>query len=280
MRQEDNPFSPSEAQGLGGGGEPEGVDLLEPVPLDIGPIFSRSWKVFTDHPGVLIAAVVAIVVPNVVLGTINTLINNLLEATSEEVQLVLLLMGVGNIVLQQLVTLFFSLGAVRILLHVTRGQEAEAEMVMGEGASFLPALVVQILLTFGLVVSSLPAVLLAVAAGLGTLRPEIALFIDLGYMGVAVILWIIVFVGLQFVNFLIVDRHLGPVEAIRASWRLTRGYKATIVGIDFLLGLLFIPLICFTCGLGAYLVVPIGLLVHAVMYHSLTHYQSLADDAW
>lgn len=49
---------------------------------------------------------------------------------------------------------------------------------------------------------------------------------------------IIVACRLAFVRYLVIDRQLDPIEAIKASWRMTRGHAWTI----FFMGLLAIPI--------------------------------------
>ncbi len=65
---------------------------------------------------------------------------------------------------------------------------------------------------------------------------------------------------LAFVEFLVVDRKMSAIQAIEASWELTRGYAGRI----FLMYLLFIPI-----SLAGLLVFVIGL-VPAMMWTGLT----------
>jgi len=74
---------------------------------------------------------------------------------------------------------------------------------------------------------------------------------------------IIIACKLAFVPYLVVDRRMDAVEAIKKSWRMTRGYAGTI----FLIGLLAIPI--FILGLICFLV---GIIVSAMWVHSAMAY--------
>jgi hypothetical protein len=50
------------------------------------------------------------------------------------------------------------------------------------------------------------------------------LIIIVGFL-LLVVPGVIAGLGLMFVNFLVIDRGLGPTDAIKESWRLTQGYK-------------------------------------------------------
>ncbi len=74
---------------------------------------------------------------------------------------------------------------------------------------------------------------------------------------------------LAFVKFLVLDRNMGPVEAVKESWNMTEGYTVDI----FLIGLIAIPLaiaglICMGVGL-----IPVAMWVRcafASMYYAVS----------
>ena len=79
----------------------------------------------------------------------------------------------------------------------------------------------------------------------------------------------IVSMGLAFVAYIVVDRGLGPIEAMKESWRVTKGHK-------WQLFLLFLALIGINLlGVAALVVgllvsVPITMLAAAHAYRTLT----------
>jgi uncharacterized membrane protein len=79
---------------------------------------------------------------------------------------------------------------------------------------------------------------------------------------------IIIAMGLAFVPYLVVERGLGPVEALKESWRLTKGHKMQIfllvlalVGIN-ILGLMALVV-------GVFVTFPLTLLAFAHAYRTL-----------
>jgi hypothetical protein len=278
MAHDENPFAPSAAAEADD--HTERLDALEPVAMDVGEILSRCWLVFTTNIGVVLAAVAALIAPAFIFGASGAAIDIVGQSMSGNAQTALQFVGLGNSILQQLVTLFLTLGAVRIFIHVTRGQEASAAMIVGEGRAFLPAIAAQLLIGLALVVSLSPGLAAFGAAAAGLMGLETAMLMFMGNVFVIILPWMILGIGLQFVQYVIVDRGVGPIDAIRESWRLTDGYKMTIFGINLLAGILGLLVTCLTLGIGYLVILPVFVLMQGVMYHSLTHYQGLVDDPW
>lgn len=79
---------------------------------------------------------------------------------------------------------------------------------------------------------------------------------------------VILAVGLAFVPYLVIERGLGPIEAMKESWRITKGHKwplflliLALIGIS-LLGLLALVV-------GIFVALPIALLAFAHAYRTL-----------
>ena len=79
---------------------------------------------------------------------------------------------------------------------------------------------------------------------------------------------IIASVGLGFVPFLIVDRPVGPIDALKESWRITKGHKWQL----FLLGLVLVALNfvgVLLLVVGVFVTIPISLLAFVHAYRTL-----------
>lgn len=63
-----------------------------------------------------------------------------------------------------------------------------------------------------------------------------ALVVGLGYM-LLIVPGVILAIGLQFSAFFVVDRGMGAVEAMKASWELTKGRKGQVFVVVLLMGL-------------------------------------------
>jgi len=94
-----------------------------------------------------------------------------------------------------------------------------------------------------------------------------AILITLGLIAF-VIPGIMIAVGLSFVPFLVVERGLGPIQALQESWRITNGHKGrlfllilALVGIN-LLGLMALVV-------GIFVAVPIAMLAFTHAYRTL-----------
>jgi uncharacterized membrane protein len=83
---------------------------------------------------------------------------------------------------------------------------------------------------------------------------------------------IIFSIRLQYVSYLIVDKDLGPVEAIKTSWNITRGNTWNLFFFGILIGLInILGLICLIVGL--FVTVPLSALAAAFVYRKLLNNQ-------
>jgi uncharacterized membrane protein len=78
-------------------------------------------------------------------------------------------------------------------------------------------------------------------------------------------------------TYLIVDRNAGPIDSLKMSADVTRGNRLTIFLIWLAFGAASFGLILFTCGLGMFVVMPVGSLLWAIMYLAMTG-QRTADQ--
>lgn len=96
----------------------------------------------------------------------------------------------------------------------------------------------------------------------------LGIIVGLGYI-LFIIPGIILSIRLSFASFLVVDEHFGPWEAITESWRRTRGYSWTIIGMALLaIGISIVGLILLVIG-----IIPASLLIYlafATLYTAAT----------
>jgi uncharacterized membrane protein len=139
------------------------------------------------------------------------------------------------------VSSFFTAGIAKFALKVVKGEPYAFGDVFAGGAYFLSVLVAQFIISL--------------AVGLG--------FVLLIVPGVILAL------GLSMSIPLVVDRNLGPIDALGESWKLTEGNRMNL----FVFGLIAIGLsiagVC-ACGIGWLLVVPLLYLAWFYIYLRLT----------
>jgi hypothetical protein len=237
-----NPFSPGSANDrdiVNQGG------TRDPARLDPMAIISRCWEITQENPGIVAAAFLIPLVPNVAFQVVQQVLQVSMEEADEELMLPLLLALIGVAVASGLVQLFFQVGMVRIYTRLARGLPADVSMLFGEVRNYVPALLASVLTG------------LAVVCGLMVL----------------IIPGIILSLGLQFYLYALIDQELDPIAAMQESWRLTDGYKSTVFGINLVIFLIALAFICATCGFGALLVAPVLAITQGVMYHSLLNLQ-------
>ena len=79
---------------------------------------------------------------------------------------------------------------------------------------------------------------------------------------------IILAVRLQYASYLIVDKNLGPIEAIKTSWKITRGNTWNLFFFGIILGLInILGILCLLVGL--FITVPLGMLATTLVYRKL-----------
>ena len=123
-------------------------------------------------------------------------------------------------------------------------------------------------------------------------NPESVSFMDfwhpqtlLNYLGASILVGILVFVGfvllivpgviamlmLIFTLYLVIDRNMGPIVAMKESARITKGYRMKLLGLVLtMVGLNIVGLLCLVVGLLVSMPVSMLALVHA--YRTLEHH--------
>lgn len=151
----------------------------------------------------------------------------------------LFIIGLAGFVVQTVL----EMGATRIVLNIHAGREAGFGDLVGETSQLLNFILAEIL------------ALIAVVVG----------------MVLLVVPGIIVAVGFFFVPYIIIDKKLGPIEALKDSWRLTKGHKLNLFFFGLLLVLLNV-LGALAFAVGLLVTLPISFLATVYAYKWLdTH---------
>ncbi|GEM_PF-2051563 len=213
--------------------------LGKPCPWTIGESMSLAWNAVKRDFGVLVfSALIGLAVVTAPGHVVDLLFEvGLIETSSV---LYVGLVG-GAAAVQMLVSCFFSVGMMRMFLAAARGQDVKMSMLWSGGDRFLAMLGTNVLVG------------LAVFGGL--------VF--------AIVPGLILGLGLPLSGFFCVDRGMGPVAAIRASWLAMSGSKMHWFGFAIVgLGISLCGLLAF--GVGYFVAVPVLGVATAVIYLRLT----------
>lgn len=212
---------------FGGGGGP-GLSQ----PWGIWESITFAWDRAKTDPGTIMGAlIVGGLIANAFNG-IGQVVGNI-DKTDQTLQFVVLGLNIINF----LVSTFMSGGLTLFAIKVARGDDYQFGDIFKGGPVFLSILGANILISlgvlFGMVLLIVPGIILGLAWGMTV--P------------------------------LIVDRQMGAIDAMKESWRMMDGHKATV----FLWGLLAALLVfvgLLACCVGAFLVGPIIQIAYAFIY--------------
>jgi uncharacterized membrane protein len=209
-----------------------------PEPWSTGVLLEDTWEAFKRNAPVLIGATFLWIVTGFVPGTVV----GFLEGTGvlEQESLALALANLGSSLFSLVAGAFFQVGQTRLWLEAARGRASLASLVSG-GDRLLS------MIAFN--------VMVGVAVTLGSL--------------LCIVPGVILGVGLSMGSFFVVDAEMGPIEAMRASWAVTKGQKWSVLGFLLLAGLIGMCGFLFFC-VGALATVPFAYLAQTLLYLRLS----------
>jgi hypothetical protein len=241
-----NPYQPPNAQldsqQFGGG---------MPGHWDIGTALSTGWELFKNN-------VAVVLITTLIVGGVSGVFQGISQgigaaapqlADGDNAEIIIAVVSIVNLLISLVafvVNTWLSLGYLKVFIKIVRsgtgaGAQAEVSDVFTGASSLLPAIGANILT--GLIV--LVGFLLLIVPGY------------------------IAMLGLLFTLYLIVDKNLGPIEAMKESWRITDGHKANlflfllVAGLVILVGML-------ACFVGLIVAAPVVSLATAYIYCQLT----------
>jgi uncharacterized membrane protein len=210
-----------------------------PQPWEIGEVISAAFEAFKANWVVLVFAHllggVLVAVPSVI--PLILVLTGAIDGESPEYW------GIRGASMFVVLTLdaFLYVGLWRISLSAARGERPEFALLFSGGSRFL--------------------------AMFGTFW-LLALTVGLGY-ALLIVPGVILALGLYMSMLFVVDQNMGPIDAMKASWSATQGYKGRL----FVFGLLaFVMLIAgyIACFVGVFVVVPILSVASAIIYLRLS----------
>lgn len=229
-----NPYAPP-GQDDGGYLPPPAAGALgPPQPWQVGEVCRIGWETIKREPLLIVAQLIVFVIPQT-LGSMASLpvALGVLEAGS----LPALGLQFGFSLVSMVLAWFLQVGMVRMLLAAVREQPMPMSLLFSGGDRFLTM--------FGAMF------LTGLAVGFGTL--------------LLVVPGVIAYVGLCLGKFYVVDRQLGAVESLQASWRDTDGNRVDL----FVFALAYFGLVLVglcMCGIGMLVTLPLAEAALTVIY--------------
>jgi hypothetical protein len=232
-----NPYAPPQAGPPPQLQQPQGVGVAQP--WEIGEVIGAAFEAFKVNWVVLVFA---------------HLLGGILAAVPSFIPVILVVAGVidvgsgeywgiysASMVVAITVDAFLYVGLWRIALAAARGQRPDFGLLFSGGDRFLPML------------GAFWLLILAIGAG----------YILLVVPGVILAL------GLYMSVLFVIDQNMGPIDAMKASWNATQGYKARL----FVFGLVAFGMVIagyIACFVGVFAVIPILSVASAIIYLRLS----------
>jgi hypothetical protein len=250
---------------------------LSPARPLLGDIFGRTWEIYKERMWICIAAVLVCFALNIAVSMLANLVQGAAGMTPLQpgarpmppnagVVLLSVLIALASMVFQ----VWINIGQALFMLHVGRGRQATFNLIFAGapyilriiGASLLFTLMVAGVVLIGLIPGGIAW---AIAGRNSPVGP-----IVLALFGIAAVIAAIV-IGIRLSQFyyLIVDRNVGVMDALRISLDVTKGNE----GLIFLVGVLTLPinlLGLLACGVGLLFTIPFTVLLMVVMYLAVT----------
>jgi uncharacterized membrane protein len=217
--------------------------------IDIEPIFKRSFSIFQDNVGLLLGLSIGGIVIGQIVGGIGAgaqlFINIAAEQLDSDIQLIVI--GIGALIrmffslLAFIFNSYFGMSLIKISLRLVRGDTATFKDAIIDFPMFIQGVLANFLV--GLV------------CGLGVLF--------------CIVPGVILSLGLYMVLYLVVDKNMNAIDAIKGSWHMTDGSKLNLfLWLICCMVLSFVGLLA--CGVGVFVAMPVILLGNAIIYTSLS----------
>ncbi|MEX2121154.1 MAG: hypothetical protein WD847_16295 [Pirellulales bacterium] len=237
-------------------------------------MLTSTWEIFKPQMGMCIAVAITCIVLNIAIQLIGQAVENIAQAIGPVE--VFLVVSIASEIIQWCVQVWLAAGQALFMLRVGRGADAPFTLVFAGGPYLIRIILATILLGLltltVLAMCGLPALI-----GYVTTRDQ-NLTLGLGAFGVLLGIPLLMYVSLTFsqVQFLIIDRNIGPVESLLTSRQITPGNRLAILALYIIATFLIVGGF-FACLIGAVFTLPYSMLLFAVVYLAMTG-QPTADQ--
>jgi uncharacterized membrane protein len=221
--------SPAPSQGDYAAGAPE--------PWEPTEVLGQAWDLFKAHWATLVFAPM---VGQMIASGISQAFQVAGGMNARDETAAIAVMAVGGLV-SFVASTFFTAGVTKLMIATARGETPSFGDVFSGGPRFLPLLGTQLLVSLvvvlGLLLLVVPGVVMALAF---TLAP-----------------------------YYVVDRQLGPIEAMKASWEATEGQKGKLLGYG-VIAFFIVVLGLVACCIGSIVGASVSQLGMAIIYVRLS----------
>ncbi len=215
-----------------------------PQPWEAGEVVGRSWEIVKMH---WVPLIIGIVIGNIAASTpqyVASIYNVAAHGGGNQYPFedpIWVALFAGGIVFGQVVQAFFQAGYAKMYLTAARGGTPEISDIFGGASRFLPMLGALVLWFIIFAVGLMLLVVPGVIFGLGTM----------------------------LYPYYVVERGMGPIEALQASWDATTGQKGKLFVLSLCwFGISIVGMVA--CCVGTFASLAVIMLTQAIVYVRLT----------
>ena len=187
-----------------------------PQPWEVGEVFKIAWEIIKRQPILVVVVFGVYLVSNLPGSAVNILqALRLVEPDSPA----FIIVGVVGTFVGLALGLFLQIGQLRMFVAAARGQQVDFGLLLSGADRFFPLVGMTFLTGFAVILGLLACVVGAFVVGL----------------------------GLMLAQYYLIDAGQGPIEAMKTSWRVTKGNLLNLFLFGLVGGALMMAGICVLC---------------------------------
>ncbi len=243
--------------------------------VDLSELFGRTWAVFSSQMGNCVLFGLIVIGIYIGVAIVTSPLQFAQEMLNQEGEVIA---GAGVNFVGQLIDFLvqaaFACISILFGLNLLRRSPSPLNGIFNIGRCYLPVLLQQFLLgliNFGIIlVIAGPVVGIGVAVSVAVEEPSIGIVLGIIAAAIAVIVIIVVTMMFFLAPYLIVDRGMGVIEAMKTSKEFMTGNKGTVFVVQLIAGLLGGLFSLVTCCIGTIFVIPYMAVLGTVVYLAAT----------